>query len=281
MLGEALDYPTSGPDGSKAVLVGGGLLLVSAPFALVGLALPPLLGIALAGHLAVRGYYVRVLRRVAGSPDTDAPAFGEWGDLLVDGTKALLVLLGYLVPALVLVVVAVGGQVASAVQGPGAALSTLRTLTGLTVLLLFLYLLGMAYVLPAAVTNFAYTGRVQAAFRPEVLRGALTEDYAVGWLLSVVLQAVALPFVLVFQALLVGFFLQFLVGVAIRYVWGRSFGAALDLDAGERRETDAGTTGGEPEPNAADPTNRSRNPLDDDRTRTERNDDTRVPKHKL
>lgn len=275
MLGEALDYPTSGPDGAKAVLVGGGVLLVSAPFALVGLALWPLLGIALAGHLAVRGYYVRVLRRVAGDPDTDAPAFDEWGGLLVDGTKALLVLLGYLLPVLVLVLVAVGGQVASAVQGPGAAFSTLRTLTGLTVLLFFLYLLGMAYVLPAAVTNFAYTGRVQAAFRPEVLRGAFTEDYAVGWLLSVVLQAVALPFVLVFQALLVGFFLQFLVGVAVRYVWGRSFGAALGLDTDKQQETDASTTGSEPETNATGPTNRSRNPPDADPTGIERNDDTR------
>lgn len=230
MLGAALDYPTSGPNGSTAVLVGGGLLLVSVPFAFFGLALPPLLGIALVCHLAVRGYYVRVLRRVAGDPEPDAPAFDGWGDLLVDGTKAVLVLLGYLLPALVLVVVAVGGQVTSAVQGPGAAFSTLRTLTGLTVLFLLLYLVGMAYVLPAAVTNFAYTGRLRAAFRPDVLRGVLTEDYAVGWLLSVVLQAGALPFVLVFQALLVGFFLQFLVGVAVRYVWGRSFGAALGLE---------------------------------------------------
>lgn len=231
MLREALDYPTSGDHGSRAVLTGGGLLLLTAVAGGLGVVLFPLLGVALVAQLAVRGYYVRALRRAVGRPGAEAPAFDEWGDLLVDGLKAVIVLVGYALPAVVLLVVAVGGQLASAVGSPGAALAAVRTLTGFSVLFLLLYTLAAAYLLPAAVVNMAYTGQLRDAFRLRtVVGGASTEDYAVGWVISLVVQLVALPVVVLLEFVLVGFLLQFLVGVAVRYIWGRSFGAALGLD---------------------------------------------------
>lgn len=230
MLGSALDYPTSGDDGARAVLVGGVLTLLAAGFALAGLLYLPFFGAALLCHLLVRGYYVRVLRLAAGDPGATAPAFDRWGDLLTDGVKAVAVAAVYAVPALALFAGAAGGQFVSAVGRPAAALGVLPTLTGLSVLLLLLYLLAAAYLLPAAVASFAHAGRLRAAVDRRVLRAALDEEYAFAWVASLLFQLVAVPVALLLGPLVVGFFVQFIVGVATRHVWGRGFGAALDLD---------------------------------------------------
>lgn len=237
MLGSALDYPTSGENGPRAVLVGGGLVFLSVVFALAGALFLPFFGIALLCHLVVRGYYVRVLRLTTGDPGAEAPAFEQWGDLLVDGVKAGVIMVAYALPALMLVGVVAWGQVASAVDSPTVLFGVLRTLTGLSVLLLLLYLLAAAYLLPAAVASFAHAGQLRAAVNHRVLRGALSEDYAVAWVVSLLFQLVALPIAVLFQTLVVGFVVQFFVGVATRRVWGRGFGAALGLEAAVDRTT--------------------------------------------
>lgn len=252
MLGEALDFPASGDEGSTALLVGGALLLVGAVFLVIGVILVPLLAVTLLCWLAVRGYYVRVLRRSAVDPDADAPGFGNWRDLLGDGLVSLLISLVYLLPFLALIGLAVGGGgFVSSVEDPSAGFDAVRNAMGLVLMVALLYFIVMSYVVPAAVTNFAHEGEFRAAFRLRtVLDGAFSEDYAVGWLLTVVVRLIVLPIAFTFTFLLVGFFMGFFVGVAVRYVLGRSFGAAM---------------GFEPEPSAVErgtPTVRARAPGD-------------------
>jgi hypothetical protein len=247
MLAEALDFPTRGDDGARALLIGAGLLFVAGLFQLVGAVVFPLLGGALLCRIAVRGYYVRVYRRTAVDPDADAPAFDDWGDLFTDGLYSLVIFLAYLLPLVVLVVLAVGGGAMSSVDDPSAAVDALRNAAGLALLLALLYFLGMWYVLPAAVSNFAHEGELRAAFRfEEVVDGAVSEDYAVGWVLTVVVQALIWPVAFLLQFLLVGFFIYFFLGVAVRSILGRSFGAARgfepDTSDGPRSET-AGAAG--------------------------------------
>lgn len=257
MLREALGFPTRGDSGVKALLIGGTLLLLGGvasvaasaglsrladvPFEPSPVPLPELASagtVALAAgaiflvfRLLVRGYYVSVLRRAAATPEAKAPSFGSPRRLFTDGLKAEVVALVYLLPATALLGVALGGDVVAAIEDPRTAIRTARTLASLVLLVGLLYVVGMFYVVPAAVTNFAYEGEFLAAFRVRtVLSGAVSEDYAVGWVLATVTQAMLLPVAFLLQGLLVGFFLRFLVDVAARYLYGRSFGAAMGFD---------------------------------------------------
>jgi hypothetical protein len=254
MLGDALDFPASGDHGSTALLVGGALLFVAALFQVVGSVLLPLLAVTLLCRLAIRGYYVRVLRRSAVDPGADAPAFDDWGDLLGDGLYSLLIFLVYLLPFLALVGLAVGGGVVSSVDDPSAAIDAVRNAAGLALLLALFYFIVMSYVIPAAVTNFAHEGEFRAAFRLRtVLDGAFSEDYAVGWVLTTVIQLLVFPFALLLKFVLVGFFISFFVGVAVRYVLGRSFAAAMGFEAESADTATPTTTGAESPPDDTRP----------------------------
>lgn len=232
MLREAVAYPTSGDDGVEAVLFAGALLVLSAFVAFVSvflLLIPVVLAIGL--HLVVRGYYVRVMRWTTRHPDADAPPFDDWGRLLVDGLKAGVVALLYWMPAIGLFGLAVVVAGLSGVSQVGSAVEAVNTVTGLLVLAGGLYVVAVLYLLPAAVANFAYHDELGAAFRlREVAAGALSEDYAVGWVFTLVYQLVTWPVVTLLSVFLVGTFLQAHVGISVRWVYGRSLRAGLDLE---------------------------------------------------
>jgi hypothetical protein len=249
MLRSALDFPTDGEDGPKAVLIGGGLLLLAVVAGVLTPVFPPVLGFPLLALLLVRGYQFRVLRAAAGGADT-APAFERWGDLVVDGLTATIVRLVYLLPALAFAALALAGNLSGGlVTTPGALLSALQSVAGFGVLFFLLYLVVAAYVVPAAVTNVAYENRFGAAFEfRRITSGAFSEDYAVSWVVAGLLQLVAFPIALILLPLVVGFFVQFLVAVAARYLYGRGFAAALGLSPLE-----SGVPGqAEPVPTSAD-----------------------------
>lgn len=232
MFREALGYPTSGDQGIGAVLVGGGMLLLAAFFSVIGafLYFPILIGFVF--RVVLRGYYVRVMRWTTRHPDEPAPAFDDWNTLLVDGLQAAFISFLYWLPAIVLfVVAAVVGEITS-VPDPNAAVAAAKSATGLVVLVGLMYLVAMFYVVPAAVTNFAYHDDFFAAFRlREIVSAVLTEDYAVGWVVTVVYQVVALPFVLLLYLLLLGFFLRAYVGIGVRHVYGLAARDAFDFDS--------------------------------------------------
>lgn len=247
MLREALDFPTSGERGSAALLVGSALLLFSGLVVVVGAQLPILsavpdsavvvplaLGIVL--QLGVRGYYVRVLRVTAAELDPVAPSFGDVRGLFRDGLAAVAIAFVYLLPTLLLFAIAAGGNLAGAVENPfqlrdPTSIAAAETVGSLAALLGLFTALASLYLVPGAVTLYAYERRVRSAFDLRtVVRGTASEDYAVGWVVSLVLQALLLPIVLFLYALLVGVVLHFLLGVAVRYMWGSSFGAAMGFD---------------------------------------------------
>ena len=244
MFREALDYPTRPPHGGRAVLVGGTLLVlveVLAGVASLEAWLAPAALLALPPWLLVRGYYVQVLRTTAGHEFPAPPSFRSVGvgRLLADGLRASVVAAGYLLPGVV--VLAPFGyararetDIVTLVLGEGlspAVGSAAVAVAGIVALLSVLYLLGAVFALPVAVTNFAYTGRLGAAFEVRtVLEGAASEDYVVAWVVSLLLQALVLPAAYLLKVLLVGFYVQFLVSVGVRYCYGQGVGAALGLD---------------------------------------------------
>ena len=215
MLEDALGYPLR-TDDRVATLIVGGALIVASVFVLPAFVL--------------QGYLVRVLRDAAAG-ERAAPSFTQWGELLVDGLKLFVVNLLYGIvvgiPALLGMSVVGGAGVLAGDSGAGALVAGV---VGIVVVLLLVVLsLLLAYVVPAAVANFAIEGRIGAAFAVGTIReGAFTSEYATAWVLSIVVSLVGGLVGSLLSLLLVGIFVLFYVQVMTYFLWGRGFAAGLD-----------------------------------------------------
>ena len=235
MIQDALEYPRTGDDWTKTVLIGGILSL---------------LGVLVIPTILVLGYLVRVLERTMHG-DEQPPEFDDWGGLLVDGIQAFAITFAYgLVPAAVGAAVVFGGVLSfSAVGGAGAG-GAAASGVGVAVIVvggLLALVLGLvaAYVVPAAIAAFAETDRIGAAFSATDLRPVLTSGtYATAW---VVAFAVVVGAGLIAGALnaipvigfVIGGFVGFYAGVAAYYIVGHAWGEHRQLQPAETDDTPA------------------------------------------
>lgn len=242
MFREALGYPTRSPEGGRSIIVGG-LLLVSLTicYGIASLETPYAYAaiVGLLPWLLVRGYYVRVIRTTIGRSNPTPPRFDDVRTLLTDGAIAMWIAILYLLPGVAILGPLVGIQVleyelSELLTTAGLTESAIQVtipLIGLIAVFALMSLLGALYVLPVAVTRYAYSGEWrQAIGLRTVIDGAVTEDYAIAWGVSLVIQALFLPIAYVLRVVLLGFFLHFLVAVGVRYCYGQGVGSALDLD---------------------------------------------------
>lgn len=225
MLTEALEYPRQSDDWLKTVLIGGVLTLFS------WLLIPAFL---------LGGYLLRVLRT---SIDGEAspPAFDRWSEMLVDGLKVAVIALAYsLLPALTIGVSAVlGGTLASGGDDAAVGLAGIVVLLGL--LLSAALGLLVAYIIPAALANYAETDRLGAAFSWAALQPVLLSGtYATAWVtgFAIIFVAGLVSGVLNIIPLLgavVGAFIGFYAVMAAYHVIGRAW---ADLHPVETTETE-------------------------------------------
>jgi hypothetical protein len=213
MLGDALSFPRRSDDWLPTLLIGGVLSV---------------LGFLVVPIFVVQGYFVRVLAAAA-ADEAAAPSFTDWGGLVVDGLKLLVVNLVYGLILLVPlgVVLAVTGAIAA---GGGESTRLFASLLGLVGLLVVAALgIVVAYVVPAAAANFAVEGRLGAAFDfSTVFAAAFSGDYAVAWLLGVGVGLVGGLVGSVLSFLVVGVFVLFYVQVSTFYLFGRGFAASRE-----------------------------------------------------
>ena len=172
LLLDSLAYPAESGDAFRVVPLGAVLVL------LWFLLLPLFLLV---------GYLVRVVDHATrGLPNM--PDFGNWTDMLLDGAKAFTIVLAFFVtPFLVGNAVAFVGVALTGFGPVGPAMATFG---------LFLWPLltvVAAYLLPAALANFARSARVadqrqfRAGFDSGVLKRTLANrTYAWGWLVTLV-----------------------------------------------------------------------------------------------
>lgn len=221
MLSEALDFPRAGDEWLETVLIGGVLSI---------------LGFLVLPVFVVNGYLLHVLEAGVRGDETP-PRFTDWVDLFVDGLLVLVVQFVYVgLPAVFFTVVVGSFAVITAVTtsasprpGPTAAAGGLVTLAVLLVLGLVLAL--AAYLLPAALANFAWTGEFGGAFHLRtVARAAFSADYLVAVLLVIVVSIVlgVVGGLLVF--VLVGIFVLFYLQMVVYYLFGRGFAGGLGLE---------------------------------------------------
>ncbi|MFB6303565.1 MAG: DUF4013 domain-containing protein [Haloferacaceae archaeon] len=220
MLEDSLEFPLTADDWLQTVVIGGVLSF---------------LGFLVLPAVVVQGYLLRVVR--AAVEGRDAPSFTDWGELLVDGVRLFVL---QLILALLVVVPFIAVFGAAGVFG---GLTGSRAVAGVVGLLGFLVVgllvLVVGYFLPAAVANFAIEDSLAAAFDVStLLDGALTADYAMAWLLALVVGFVGGLAGSALSVVLVGVFVLFYVQVVTYYLFGRGF--ASGLGAGAWAMTDAG-----------------------------------------
>lgn len=204
MLGEALSYPRRGDGWLKRIGIGGLLYILSF------LVIPVFI---------LQGYFLRVLGSAA-REEGSAPAFEDWGGLLVDGLKLVVVSIAYLiVPYAVLFA---GGALLGSGGGNPSVVGLVLTLLG------FLLTLVAAFVLPVAQTNLALEGRVGAAFDfGRVFGAAFSGRYVIAVILAVVVGGILSIIAGLLSILIVGIFLLFYVQVFIFYLYGTGCGPKL------------------------------------------------------
>lgn len=225
-LEDAINYPRNREEPLQTILIGGVL-------SLLGFLFVPLLFVA--------GYLMRVLGHTI-ADDPEPPTFDDWGDLLMDGVRALVVGFVYvLIPAIVFGASVGGLAVEAVLTGDVSAGTIAGSLAGF--FLSSLLFLGAWYVLPAALANAVSEDRLGAGFsigqiRPVIFSG----QYAVAWGITVVLfvaGSVVVGFLSVLPplGLIVGAFLFFYLDMVAAYLYGRAYTRATRGEAAPQPPT--------------------------------------------
>lgn len=224
-LERSLTYPTNSESWLKTVIIGGIFVFLSFLF------LPAFL---------VYGYVVRVIERTE-SGQTTPPVFDDWGDLFVDGIKAWLVGIVYMLVPIVVAALTIGGALVSLAVDGNVGLTAGGLLFGLAISAVLTLLFG--YIAVAAVVNFAREQRFGAAFDFGVLRQIVFHrEYALAWLVSVaVLIAAGIVGSLPAVGWLLAPFVTFYALSVSASLWADGVSAAL-----ETTETTERTRGEQP-----------------------------------
>lgn len=232
MLEDGLSYPTRGDNALGRIFIGG-LLGVFSFLIIPGIAL--------------FGYLIRVLEDSARDIE-EPPAFEDWGGLIADGLKGVLVGIVYGIVPFVLLVSAIAVTGAGAAAADRSAGGIIASLGILGILVSVLVLIILYYLIPAALTNMALEDRVGAAFEFGTLkRPLLSLDYFIAWLLPFVIAFLLniASFFLLFFTLGIGIivlpFIQFYVQVSIFYMFGRAFGSVVEIGGSDIGDEDPGS----------------------------------------
>lgn len=216
MISASLNYLRESDDVVTTTAIGGLLFILS---------------VFLVPVFFVSGYLMRVLRQTANGND-EPPVFDDWGDLGVDGLKAFVISVVYSV--IPLAVLGIVGMFSVGVALAGLGDSAAGGFVGGTLALLLLvvaFALSMvgAYVTPAALSNFADTGRLAAGFELRTIWTVLTtKAYAVGWLTAVAVifagaVVVSVLSIIPILGTIAGLFVQFYALVAAFYIFGHTW----------------------------------------------------------
>lgn len=236
-LETALRYPWNDGE-SGTTLVAGGILT--------------LLGPLLVPAFLVLGYTLRVVESELADAE-EPPRFEDWGALLVDGVKAVVVLVAYLLVPMVVaafVLAAIAGAAGFRFRSGLLTLTNAAAVGGIflvVALLLAGLLLLVTYLAPAALVHLARTRRIGAAFAFDDVRELASADpYGSAWLLAVAVFAANAVALLILNAASVGVilsgFLSFYAFVAMAHLYAdgaRVAGFAVETD----RNAEATATG--------------------------------------
>jgi hypothetical protein len=162
-------------------------ILIAAAILLVGILFSWLLLVPLILALALlAGYSVEITRRVLRGEVSKLPEWDNWGELMADGLKVLVIGIVYALP--IIVVGLCLGIPSGILSNDNNALGSV--LSGLLSCLSLIWAIVMSLVLPAAIAKYAAENNLNAAFRfGEVI--ALVRDNFTTYLITFLMSWVA------------------------------------------------------------------------------------------
>ncbi len=195
-----------------------------------------LLIIPVVNVLTIPGYLIRVAGKTMNNDNT-LPSFGNFGELIIDSIKYLVISIVLMIPAMVVLFIAVGSIVISAISAAAMAGSTdmiqqelttvilggLAAASGLIVLGVILAVLGMILII-SGVLNYAKTRQFEKAFAiKENLRNFFTGSFIIAIIVAIVLSIVLAIIVGIITGLVafvpdVGFWLVLIIMTIFEFV---------------------------------------------------------------
>lgn len=221
MLEEGLSYPFKGENALGRNLIGG--LLVAFSFFIIP-------------GLAHYGYLVQVLRETVSGRE-EPPHFEDWGELIVNGIKMLVISIIYgIVPFAIAFGILLFGGILGGAAGGDTGGGIIAGFGLLGILVFFLASVVLLYVLPAALTNFAVEDEFGAAFDFDTIGTVLTSsEYVIAWLLPIVVYLIVYVINLVLLITVIGILLipwvSFYASVVIFQMFGQAYGKALEAES--------------------------------------------------
>ena len=178
-IGKAFTFVFEDDAWITKILIAAAILLVGVLFSWL-LLIPLILAVAL-----LNGYMIEVTRRVIRGQVDGLPEWDNWGDLIADGLKLLVIQIVYMLPIIVLsLCMIVPAAAAESSEGLSVFLSVVLGC------LMMLWAIAATIVLPAATAIYAATDELAAAFRfGEVF--ALVRDNLSTYLITLVMSWVA------------------------------------------------------------------------------------------
>lgn len=153
-IGKAFTFVFDDEDWIIKILIGAAILLVGI---LLGILVIP----AIVAGALLAGYSVEITRRVIHGNPQALPEWDNWGDLLADGIKVIVIGIVYALPVIILSI-CLGipmGILAEDAEGLVSLLSVLLSCFN------FLWAIVMSLLLPAAIAFYAAADELSAAFR--------------------------------------------------------------------------------------------------------------------
>ncbi len=162
-----------------------------------------LMVIPIVNILTIPGYFIRVANRTMNNDNT-LPSFGNFGELVVDSIKYIVISIVLMIPAMIVLFIALGPIVIGAISAAAMAGSTemvqeqlttlilggLAAASGLIVLGVILAVIGMILII-SGIMNYAKTRQFGKAFAiKENLRNFFTGKFIIAIIVAIVLSIV-------------------------------------------------------------------------------------------
>ncbi len=146
----------------------------------------------------VLGYVLKIIRSTI-EDSSELPDFNDWTSMFVDGLRVFAVLFVYYIIPGILILVGIWGAILPMLTVPGAgslldSSFSLNLLGGISSIGLGL-LVVISFIIPIALANMVYQGKLMAAFRLKEIIGKIKEvggvDYLIWYIIMLIIIWVA------------------------------------------------------------------------------------------
>ncbi len=217
-LGRAVGFAFEDQDWLKKVLIGGVLMLIP-----------------IFGQLLAVGYGLEIARRVVKGHPQPLPEWDEWGTKIIEGFMSGVIGFVWALPIIV-VASCFGFLLIPLTESGGDEVGILFIVLSLCIgLIVLIYSLALALVMPAAVMNYAVTGELGAAFRFGEIFGMVRGNLG-AYLMVLVVTAIVTPLISAVGSIALGcgaFFTSFYAMLVMYHAYGQAYRTAAGNVEGE------------------------------------------------